>query len=285
MRMSCSMQVRLGASAALVDQSTRGEAVKAEGSRRWMRLIACNQVSETPPRRRCCLETSVTPARIEIESLNWRHVDDRRAVHRHIDYTTPGSQYADAPDHWHQRHAALTDVLDCRQVAALGIAVVAVNVAAEDESTFVALANIEMACAEGNDVVDNRFHSLGYEGLQYVALDWKTQTCHRCEPRAVAGDDNCDLVGADRATRSFNTGHALLADHERGNFAAFHDVDATLVGATRVTPDDCIVPSRASAGLHQGAVNRKPRISKIKIGQQRSSLVSIEQLASCTVEA
>src|SRR5215470_5045934 len=250
MRMSCSMQVGLGASAALVDQSTRGEAVKAEGRRRWMRLIACNQVSETPPRRRRRLEASVTPARTEVESLNWRHVDDRRAVHRHIDYTAPGSQYTDAPDHWHQRHAPLTDVLEGRQVAALGIAVVTVNVAAEYEPTFVALANVEMACAEGDDVVDNRFHSLGYEGLQYVALDWKTQTCHRCEPRAAAGDDNSDLAGADRATRSLDTGHALLADHDPGNFAVFHDIDATLVGATRVTPDDCIMPRRASAGLH-----------------------------------
>src|ERR1700745_666182 len=226
MRMSCSMQVGLGASAALVDQSTGGEAVKAEGGSRWVRLIAGNQVSETPPRRRCRFEASVTPARIEGESLNWRHVDDRRAVHRHIDYTTPGSQYTDAPDHWHQRHAALTDVLEGPQGSALGIAGVAINVAAEYESTFVALANVEMACAEGDDVVDGRFHSLGYESLQYVALDWKTQTCHRCEPRAVAGDDNSDLVGADRATRSLDTGHALLADHEPGNFAVLHDVDA-----------------------------------------------------------
>ena len=64
---------------------------------------------------------------------------------------------ADAADHRHQRHAALADILDHRQVAALGVGVVAVDVAAEDEAALVRLADVEMPGAEGDDVRGSGF--------------------------------------------------------------------------------------------------------------------------------
>ena len=50
----------------------------------------------------------------------------------------------------------LDHMLDRRQVAAPGIGVVAVDIAAEDEAALVGLRDVEMAHAEGDDHVDDR---------------------------------------------------------------------------------------------------------------------------------
>ena len=55
-----------------------------------------------------------------------------------------------------ERHRPLEHVLDDRQVAALRIRVVAVDVAAEHQPALVRLADVEVPGAEGDDVVDQR---------------------------------------------------------------------------------------------------------------------------------
>ena len=44
-----------------------------------------------------------------------------------------------APDDRHERHAAFADILDHREVAALGVGIVAVDVAAENKAALVAI--------------------------------------------------------------------------------------------------------------------------------------------------
>ena len=115
------------------------------------------------------------------------------------------AQHAHATDHRHQRHAALADILDHRQVAALGVGIVAVDIAAEDQPALVGLADIEMAGAEGHDAVDQRLDALGDEGLQHMAFDRQAQARHRGDARRVAGDGHADLAGADLAARVVST--------------------------------------------------------------------------------
>ena len=50
-----------------------------------------------------------------------------------------------------QRQPPSHHILDHRQVAALGVGIVAVDIAAEDQPALVGLADIEMPGAEGDD--------------------------------------------------------------------------------------------------------------------------------------
>ena len=83
------------------------------------------------------LKPAVAPARVQIEALDGRPVDDGRAVHGHVHDAAPAAKEAHPADHRHQRHAALADVLDHRQVPALRIGVVAVDIAAEHQPALV----------------------------------------------------------------------------------------------------------------------------------------------------
>ena len=66
------------------------------------------------------------------------------------------------------------------------------------------LADVEVPGAERDDVIDERLDALGHEGLQHVAFDRQPKAGHGGEPRAVAGDGERDLVGADDAARGLD---------------------------------------------------------------------------------
>ena len=70
---------------------------------------------------------------------------------------------------------------DHRQIAALRIAVVAVDITAEHQPAFVGLADIEMPSAEGNNAGNHRLQALGYEGLQHMGFDRQPHPGHRCD--------------------------------------------------------------------------------------------------------
>src|ERR1700728_3405216 len=72
-----SVQVGLGAHALLVEEMAGREAVQSIGARQLMRLIACQQVRETPAGGRRCLETAITPPGVEIQTFDRCTVDDR----------------------------------------------------------------------------------------------------------------------------------------------------------------------------------------------------------------
>src|SRR5882757_2532708 len=130
-----------------------------------MGLVARQQVREAPARSRRRLEAAVAPAGVEIETTYRRSVDDGGAVHRHVNETAPGTQHAYPADRRHQRHAALTDVFDGREVAALGVGVVAVDIAAEHQAALVGLADIEVPRPEGDDAGNERLDRFRYVGL------------------------------------------------------------------------------------------------------------------------
>jgi hypothetical protein len=130
-----------------------------------VRLVTREQMRKAPARRGRRLEAAVAPAAIEIKTVVRRAIDDGRAVHRHIHDAAPGTQHAHAPDGRHQRHRLLTDILDSRQVASLGIRVVAVDIAAEDETTLVGLADVEVPRAKCHDGGNERLDCFGDERL------------------------------------------------------------------------------------------------------------------------
>ena len=81
-------------------------------------------------------------------------------------------------DHRHDRHSALADIFHNRHVSALGIGIVAVYVAAEDQAALVRLADIEVAGAKGDNVRQKRLDRFGDESLKHMAFDGKTQIRH-----------------------------------------------------------------------------------------------------------
>ena len=231
-----------------------GEAVEPEGRVERMRLVARDRVGEAPARGRRRLEAAVAPARVEIEALDRRPVDDRRAVHRHVHQAAPAPQQPQPPDHRHQRHAALAHVLDRRQVAALGVGVVAVDVAAEHQPALVGLADVEVAGAEGDDVVDQRLDALRHEGLQHVALDRQPQPRERRHARGVAGAGEPDLAGAHEALARIDADDAPALDADARHLAVLHDVDAALARRPAHSPR----PPHRAAPCRRAAAAARP---------------------------
>ena len=100
---------------------------------------------------------------------------------------------------------SLADVLDHRQIAALRIGVVAVEIAAEHQPALVRLGDVEVPGAEGDDAVDHRLQRLGDERLQHVAFDRQPQAGH-VAPRVVLWPATAmpTLRRADRAARGLD---------------------------------------------------------------------------------
>lgn len=112
------------------------------------------------------------------------------------------AQHADTADGGHQGHAFLTQMFDQRQVAALGIGIVAVQIAAEDQAALVRLADIEMSGPEGDDPVDEGFQRFRHKGLQQVTFDRQGQSGQRRDLAGMPGDGHADLLRLDRAAWS-----------------------------------------------------------------------------------
>ena len=171
-----------------------------------------------------------------------------------------------AADHRHQRHAALAHVLDRRQVAALGVGVVAVDVAAEDQAALVGLADVEMPGAEGDDAGRSAASAPSDdEGLQHVALDRQPQARHRGDARGVAGDRHADLAGADRR-RASSRRRSTRPPRSRMPVTSQFWMMSTprALGAARIAPGDRVVARRAAAPLQQPALDREARIVEIE---------------------
>ena len=151
------MQVWLGADALFINHRAAPEPVEAIFGGIFMRRALGEQMRIAITRGRRGLEAAVTPARVDEQTVNIGAVDEGRAVHRHIHDAAPHAQQARAPDHRHDRHAAFADVFDHRQIAALGVGVVAVDVAAKDQDAFVRLADLEVARAKSDHAGEGRF--------------------------------------------------------------------------------------------------------------------------------
>src|SRR5262249_34129848 len=149
---------------------------------------------------------------------------------------------------------------------------------------FVALADVEMAGAERDDVIDQGLDALGNERLQHMAFDRQPEARHGGEPRAVAGNDDADLPGADDAAGGFHADRATVLHHDPGYFAILHDVDAAVGRRARIAPDHRVVARGAAARLHQSAVYWKARVVVVEIGQERTHALSVEEFAAGAVQ-
>ena len=118
------------------------------------------------------------------------------------------AQHAQAPDIGEHGDRLLHHLLDHRQIAALRIGIIAVDVAAEDEAALVRLADVEMPRAEGDDGVDQRLHAFRHEGLQHMALDRQAQARHGGDLRRAPGAGKPDLLRADEALRGLDARRA-----------------------------------------------------------------------------
>src|SRR5258706_108706 len=280
-----SVQVGLRALPFLVDEMTRREAVESIGARNLVRSVAREQVGEAPTRSGSRLEAAVAPARVEVEAGNAALIDDGRAVHRHVHEASPRAQHAHAANHRHQRHAFLEHVLDRREIAALRIGVVAVEIAAEDEAPLVRLADIEVSSAESDDARDQWLDRFGDERLQNVAFDRQRKPRHARDPRRAAGDCHADLRRADFAARPLDSNDAARFAHEAGHFAVLDDVHAEIARGACVAPHDGVVASGSAAALQESASNGKTRRVEVEERRHATDRVDIEELGIHTVHA
>src|SRR5258708_35856330 len=161
-----SMEIGLGALPFFVYRVARRETVEPIGCRDFVRPICRDKMGKGQARGGRRLEAAVAPAAVEVEPVDRRVVDDRRAVHRHIRDAAPAPEQACAPEHRHDGHAALANVLNRGKISAAGIAVVAVDIAAEDKPTLVRLADIEMTCTKSYHARDYGFQRFGNERLE-----------------------------------------------------------------------------------------------------------------------
>ena len=241
---------------------------------------------EAPAARGRGLEAAVAPAGVEVEPGDGRSIDDRRAVQAHVHHAAPHAQNARAADHRHQRHAAFADVLDGREIAALGVGIVAVDIAAEDEAALVRLADVEMPGAEGDDAGDDRLQGFGDERLQYVRFDRQIDAGFRCQKRRMASDGEADLFGVDRAARRLHAGDGAGCVAQKAcNLAILDDVDAQRGSGAGVTPDDGVVARRAAAPLQEAALNWEARIVEIQERRHAAHIVGVEQFGIDAVES
>ena len=100
-----------------------------------------------------------------------------------------------------------------------------------------------MGRAERDDAVHQRLDRLGYEGLQEVTLDRKGQTGQSTKGTCVSGDSQADFIPLDGSPRGLDTKDASAAvARESNDLALLNDIDTELVGSTRITPDNGVVP-------------------------------------------
>ena len=103
-------------------------------------------------------------------------VYDGRAIHRHIHNTAPHAQKTHAAEHGEYGHGPFADIFDNGQVSALGVGIIAVYIAAKDQSALVRLAAIKMSRPKGDDPGKHWFQPLGDKGLQHMAFDGQAHT-------------------------------------------------------------------------------------------------------------
>src|SRR6056300_1455140 len=119
-----------------------------------MARSGCQKMRETETRGRCRLKAAIAPATIKEEPRNIRPVNKGGAVHTHIHYATPTAQQTCTTKHRHKTHRPLADIFDHRQIATRGISVIAVNIAAEHQATFIRLTKIELTRTKRNNTGD-----------------------------------------------------------------------------------------------------------------------------------
>ena len=74
-----------------------------------------------------------------------------------------------------------------------------------------------------------------------------------------------------------NTADLAVLDIDACDFALLDQIDATIRGTARVSPGHRVVPRRAAARMQQAAIDRKPHIVEIQIGQMFAHAVAIQQ--------
>ena len=128
-----------------------------------------------------------------------------------IDISTdaaPAPQDARAADRRHQRHAALADILDRGQIAALRVAVVAVDIAAEHQAALVGLADVEMTGAERDDAGDRGFNPSDTKACSTWISIGSRRPAMAATREVLPADGDARPFRSDRAARGLDAGDA-----------------------------------------------------------------------------
>ena len=133
---------------------------------------------------------------------------------------------------------------------------VGVDAGADDELALIRLTDVDVHRVRHDDAVEDRLDRLGNERLQGVALDRQAEAGHAGEHARMSGDDDADLLRADRPARRLDACDAAARNLEGRHLAILNDVDAEAVGGARKTPGDRVMAGNARAPLQSGAEDR-----------------------------
>src|SRR5713226_5710079 len=131
------MKIGLATMAGLVQKMAGREAVETERRRDGMRLVESNQMSQATAAGGNRLEASRAPAPAQVKPPYRSSIDDWGAIGHHVHDASPASQDAQPSEHGHERHRAGANILDSRQIAALRVRVVRVDIAAKHQPALV----------------------------------------------------------------------------------------------------------------------------------------------------
>ena len=92
------------ATAMLIDGMAGRKALERKCGIQFMRSVLRNRMCKAPAGSRCCLETTVTPAAINVEIVDGCSTNDGAAIHTHIHNASPGSKHPQPAERGKQRH-------------------------------------------------------------------------------------------------------------------------------------------------------------------------------------
>ena len=228
-------------------------------------IVGGHQMGKAPTRGRHRLEAAVVPAAVQIKSVNMRLVDNRAAVRGHIHNPAPAAQDLGLADHRHQGHPRLHHMFDHRQVAALGVGGIEIQIAAKDQAAFVRLGHIKMPHAKADHVIDAGLQPLGYKGLQNMAFNRHTEPRHRRDLTGAACNGHPDLLGFDWPLGGLDPHDFAVFNINTGDFAVLDNIDTLHISPTRIAPGHRIVPRSAAPRVIKPAIDRKARIVEVQV--------------------
>src|SRR5258708_7132795 len=119
------------------------EAIQGITAVQLMLLVLGHGMGERPAPGGHGLEALIAPAAVDIEIADRGTADEGAAVRGHVHDPAPMAQQAEPRDAGHDGDGTFRHGLDLGKLAALGIGVEAIDMAAEDEPALVRLREIE----------------------------------------------------------------------------------------------------------------------------------------------
>ena len=181
----------------------------------------------------------------------------RRTVGRNVYNSRPLPQHIHPRKNRIQLQNRSRDMLNLIKTAALGVGVIRVGTAADNQFALVGLADIGMHGVGHNHAIQHRCERLRHKCLQRKCFYRQAKSRHFRQCTAVAGDDRADsFARANRPARSAHSFGDSVFNVKSGDFAVLDNIYAQRIGGAGESPCHRIVPRNAASPLQKRAQYR-----------------------------